>query len=211
MLPPTEPVVTPPAGDPPKGKETEPESFSAWIEIHPEAKADEIKTKYDLYTKKLQTALVSERDKSKDAEKQTKRLAELEEAEAKRKGEQLSEKEKLEAAIAEKEKAIAAKQAELDRAQTEMVEIRTRNAITLEASKQGFADPDDAYTLADKSGVEIGKDGKITGVKEALEALAKAKPYLLKTNGKPPGTPLVKPPVKPTEKKTEPAKPIIRF
>ena len=200
-----ETITDPKTEDPPEEKKTL--DFEAWIE----SQSDEIKTQYATHTSGLKSALKSEREKSKEAEKQLKRLVELEEAEAKRKGEQLTEKEKLEKALAEKDDVIAQAQAKLDQAQTEMVEIRIRNAITLEASKQGFADPDDAYTLADTSGVEINDEGMIEGVKEALEALAKVKPYLLKTNGQPPGTPPRKQLVKSTEKKTEPAKPIIRF
>lgn len=37
---------------------------------------------------------------------------------------------------------------------------------------------DDAFLLADLSGVEIDEDGNVTGVKEALEGLKKAKSYL---------------------------------
>ena len=41
-------------------------------------------------------------------------------------------------------------------------------------------DIDAAFVLMDKSGVKVGEDGSVTGVKEALEALTTAKPYLVK-------------------------------
>ena len=40
-------------------------------------------------------------------------------------------------------------------------------------------DIDAAFALMDKSGVKVGEDGSVTGVKEALEALTAAKPYLV--------------------------------
>ena len=55
-------------------------------------------------------------------------------------------------------------------------EIRT--AVLLEAARAGIADPSDALLLADLSGVSLGEDGAVTGAKEAVEALAAAKPYL---------------------------------
>lgn len=42
---------------------------------------------------------------------------------------------------------------------------------------------DDAFLLADLSNVEVSDDGKVTGVKEAVEQLAKEKPYLVKQGG----------------------------
>ncbi len=41
-------------------------------------------------------------------------------------------------------------------------------------------DIDAAFALMDKSGVKVGDDGSVTGVKEALEALATARPWLVK-------------------------------
>ena len=55
-------------------------------------------------------------------------------------------------------------------------EVRT--AVLLEAARAGIADPSDALALADLSGVAVGEDGAVTGAKEAVEALAAAKPYL---------------------------------
>ena len=41
-------------------------------------------------------------------------------------------------------------------------------------------DIDAAFALMDKTGVKVGDDGSVTGVKEALEALATARPWLVK-------------------------------
>lgn len=48
------------------------------------------------------------------------------------------------------------------------------------ANELGFADWEDALALADVSQVKEDEKGNIVGVKEALEALAKKKPHLLK-------------------------------
>ena len=47
-------------------------------------------------------------------------------------------------------------------------------------SELNIIDIDAAFALMDKTGVKVGDDGSVTGVKEALEALATAKPWLVK-------------------------------
>lgn len=42
----------------------------------------------------------------------------------------------------------------------------------------GFVDSDVAYQLMDKTAIKVDVNGKVTGVKEALEALKAAKPFL---------------------------------
>lgn len=51
------------------------------------------------------------------------------------------------------------------------------------AVQTGFHDPEDAVALADRSQITVDDNGKVTGAKEALEALAKAKPHLLGKGG----------------------------
>ncbi len=58
-------------------------------------------------------------------------------------------------------------------------ELRLNNAF-LSDNTYDWADPADALKLADLSGVEIDKDGTVTGMKEALDKLAKDKPHLVK-------------------------------
>lgn len=55
-----------------------------------------------------------------------------------------------------------------------------RNAVVLAATRANFHDPEDAFRLADLEGVQIGEDGRVSGVEEALKALAKAKPHLVR-------------------------------
>ena len=63
-----------------------------------------------------------------------------------------------------------------------LTEARIDNAIVVDAIGLGFYDPSDAVRLVTRDGVEM-KDGKPVGVKEALTALAKAKPHLLRDTG----------------------------
>lgn len=105
-----------------------------------------------------------------------KRLEELEAAEADRAAAQLSEVEKAKKLAADAE---AKAQAAEERLRTAMV----RNAVVVAASKLNFYDPEDAFRLADLANVQVGEDGKVTGVEDVLKTLAKAKPHLVKAAG----------------------------
>jgi hypothetical protein len=120
-----------------------------------------------------------------EAKKAQRRLRELEEAEEARKQAELSETDRLKA------EADKARQ-EAEGLQKQLQQTRIRHAVELEAARLAFHDPDVAYSLADLSSVEIDEAGKVTGVKEALAALSKARPYLIKTEeatGRVPGDP----------------------
>lgn len=86
---------------------------------------------------------------------------------------QKSEAEKLREAL-EAEKAKAAQAVE--RAKTALIKA----AFTAEALAANLVSVDDAFKLADLSGVEVDDDGTVTGVKEAVEKLVQEKPYLVK-------------------------------
>ena len=82
---------------------------------------------------------------------------------------------------AEKEKARA------DRAETEKMDALAKANkklvdadLKIFAAQAGFADPSDAVALADRADIKVDDaTGNVTGAKEAVEALAKAKPHLL--------------------------------
>lgn len=61
--------------------------------------------------------------------------------------------------------------------------LRIENAF-LTANDFSWHDPQDAMRLADLSDVEIEEDGTVVGLKEALKALARAKPHLIKSTEK---------------------------
>lgn len=68
---------------------------------------------------------------------------------------------------------------ERDTLRTQLQQTRIENAF-LSNNKYSWVDPSDALRLMDMDGVEINDDGKVTGLAEAIEKLAKAKPHLLK-------------------------------
>jgi len=89
--------------------------------------------------------------------------------------------------IIEAERAAEAKQSQEQLAtlqaqnavlEQQRVDMLLRTTVVAEATRQGFYDPDDAYGLLDLSRLTV-KDGKVDGIKEVLQELAKAKPYLL--------------------------------
>jgi len=117
-----------------------------------------------------------------DADKR-KRLAELEKLEQERQQATLSETEKLKAQIAERDKKLADEQAAREKAQADAQQTRIKSAIMAQASALGFHDAEDAYNLIDLAAVTVAADSdKVTGIKEALAALAKSKPYMLKAS-----------------------------
>lgn len=88
------------------------------------------------------------------------RLAEIE-------AEQLSELER------ERKAREAAEQA-AEAARTAANETLARAAFIAEAAKAGAAHPEDAYALADRSAVQVGDDGNVNGVAEAVAQLVDA-------------------------------------
>jgi hypothetical protein len=115
-----------------------------------------------------------------DYDEKAQRLAELEQAEEDRKKAAMTEKERLEA-----EKAEAARtSAEALESAKKVQEAANQRVIKAEfrtlARELGVrADAlDDALKLADLSGITVDDDGNAVGVKDVVDALVKAKPYL---------------------------------
>jgi hypothetical protein len=103
-----------------------------------------------------------------------KKLEEIEAADNERKTKDLSDAEKA----LKRAQDAEAKAAE---AETRWRTSTIRHAVETTAGKLNFTDPDDAFRLADLAGVEIdASTNKVIGVEDALKALAKAKPHLLK-------------------------------
>lgn len=125
---------------------------------------------------------------NKEAGDHRKKLETFEQAEKEK-----ADKEKSELTKAQ-ERAAAAEE-KLNRLESALVERDISDAIRDEARAAGFRDVADALQFVDRSVLEV-KDGKVNGAKEAVAAVAKAKPYLLasaddkdkgkKGNGTPP-------------------------
>lgn len=119
-----------------------------------------------------------------ERKKRLKELEALEEQEKKRKEAEMSEADKAKAKLAEAEAARLAAEAAL---KTE----RVYGAIDREAAALKFHDLSDARAMIDMAKVAVDDKGAVTGVKDALAALVKLKPYLVDNGqqGKGKGTP----------------------
>jgi len=116
---------------------------------------------------------------NKEAAERRKKLEEVEANEAKRKESELTE---VQRAAKRAEEAEASLKQTKDRYRQNAI----RNEIKLYAQNAGFVDTNDAIALADMSGVDFDEaSDKVSGAKEAIDALAKAKPHLLKTPERP--------------------------
>jgi len=125
------------------------------------------------------------KDANRKAAADRNRLAELEKTETERQKAQMTEEEKRTARLSELEKLAAEAQRDKERALADAASLRIRASIVAAAAMKGFMDPEDAFHLADLSNVTLKDDGKVDGIEEALTALAKAKPYMLRQPGKP--------------------------
>lgn len=83
------------------------------------------------------------------------------------------------------EQIIADKDRQIQDANRRAHDAQLRAAFMAKAGTR-FVDPDAAFALADKSGLTVEEDGSVTGLAEALDTLADAKPYLVNKPGKPP-------------------------
>lgn len=116
---------------------------------------------------------------NKEAAERRKKLEEVEANEAKRKESELSEVQRAAKRAEEAENSL--KQVK-DRYRTNAI----RNEIKSYARDAGFVDTNDAIALVDMSGVDFDEaTDKVSGAKEAIDALAKAKPHLLKAPERP--------------------------
>ena len=113
---------------------------------------------------KVRDALKRANDESAGRRKELEKIA-AEKAEKDKAA--LSETEKLQAEVKAGKDAHRVLTAQLDAE-------RVRTAILAEATKLGFASPEDAKALTDLSSIEISDDGKVTGFEKSLKALAES-------------------------------------
>mgnify|MGYP001201212351 FL=1 len=107
-------------------------------------------------------------------------------ARAKKDADKALEDERKKAQMTEAERLKAAKdeaEAKAEKALATANEVLVRAEVKSIAADMGLVDGDAAYALIDRDSVEL-KNGKVTGVKEALEALAKEKPWIKKGEAK---------------------------
>lgn len=105
---------------------------------------------------------------------------------------QMSEQEKATARATELEQKLADAETSATEFRLSIAERLIRAEVASVARDLGFADPDDAWRLADLAGVTVNDELNVdkAAVKKALETLAKGKAYLLTSASAPkPGTP----------------------
>jgi hypothetical protein len=142
--------------------------------VAPTAQPEKTFTQAEL-ERQLGERLARERAKYADYEELKAAKTKLEELEAG----QLSERDKLQKQIEKLEKKAAEAEARALEKEQKAQEILIRSAVLSEASKLGFANPEDAYLLLAQKPT-IGEDGQPAGVAEAVKALAESRPYLIR-------------------------------
>lgn len=165
---PTDPPAEPPAADPEPAKTFTQEELE----------------------QKIAERLARERKKYADYDEIKKKAEEYEQAEEARKKAEMTAQERLEA---EKAEALRKAQEAEEAAQRTMSAANQRlikSEFKLFAKEAGVrADAlEDAFKLADVSGVTVDEDGNVDGVKAVIEALIAGKPYLVEQAKKEPKT-----------------------
>jgi hypothetical protein len=164
------PDETPVSDDPQSQQATEEEEYAKWLETLPK----DVRGKLEGHTKGLVSALQKERENGKTLKTVRADLKAFKDAEDKRKRDEMTELEKAKTDLTSRDDKIATLTKALE-------SERIKNAVFRVGKELGFKDPEgDAYALIDLEKISVDPEaGKVSGVKEELEKLAKAKPYLL--------------------------------
>ena len=101
------------------------------------------------------------------------KLRQSEDAKAAEERAKLGDAERLEKEVGDLKKS-------LEEAQAKAQKYLLDNAITTAAQKAGFRDPSDALRFVEPGTLEVQEDGTIEGLDRAIQAVVKAKPYLLR-------------------------------
>ncbi|MFW5434348.1 hypothetical protein [Paenibacillus apiarius] len=115
----------------------------------------------------------------------------LSEYERKREEEQRAEMTEIERYKADLEKAQSSYQtleSELTSMRESVKQERIHNAFITAATGANIAYIDDAWSLADKSSINVGDDGKVVGIDTLIATLIESKPFLVAQNPTKPKT-----------------------
>jgi chromosome segregation ATPase len=108
------------------------------------------------------------------------RLADIDRQEEERKAAEMSEAERVRKNAEETARKLAVAEERATSAERQLQEFRISIMVEREAGKAGFQYPEDVYRLIDREMIEVdGETSKITGVKQAVEKLAKERPGIL--------------------------------
>lgn len=153
-------------------KKIEEEEAAAKVKAEEEAKGKTEANTFDQsYVDSIRSESAKYRKRAQDAEEQVKKHDQ----------DQMSELEKAQSEATEAT-------AKVEGLENLLAGERTRNAVTLEATKMAFQDPADALSLIDVNDLNIDDETKrptTKSVQGALKTLVKDKPYLVKEAQKP--------------------------
>ena len=125
-------------------------------------------------TPDIETLLKEVKTLRKEAASWRTKLRTAEEAEEQRRRSEMTELEKLKADLDAERQARAT-------AETQRTQQLLRTQVISAAAKAGLNDPEDAVRMLDTSEMTVADDGTVDGLEQALGALLKAKPYLIKS------------------------------
>jgi len=174
-------------------------SWEDWLEEQP----DDVKANYEEHVSGLKSALTSERGKARNATKLEKELKKFQDAEKAAEDKEKTDLEKLQ----DKYTALEGVHSKLE---SQLAEEKLKQAITSEAAKLKFSDPEDAFILLDPKRVEQDDEGNPENIADLLKELAKAKPYLIDDGSGGRGTPNKEDQKRKTDKAKK-ATPTIKF
>jgi len=153
-------------------KKTEEEEAAAKVKAEEEAKGKTEANTFDQsYVDSIRSESAKYRKRAQDAEEQVKKHDQ----------DQMSELEKAQSQATDAE-------AKVEGLENLLAGERTRNTVTLEATKMAFQDPADALSLIDVNDLNIDDETNrptTKSVQGALKTLVKDKPYLVKEAQKP--------------------------
>jgi myosin heavy subunit len=122
------------------------------------------------YVEKLRNEAAKYRTQLRDLESKVEQFGDYDQLkEAASKWQELEDKNKSE--MEKLQEKLGKLESERDQALQRAQETMIRSAFDREATKLGFAHPEDVYALADKSQVEISDEGQVKGVEKAVKAL----------------------------------------
>lgn len=138
----------------------------------------------DIVAKRLER----ERKKYGDYEDLKSKLTELQAAEDERKRGEMTEIERYKTDLEKAQSSYRALESELTSMRESVKQERIRNAFITAAQAANIAYIDDAWALADRSGINVGDDGNIAGVDAVIASLVETKPFLVAQNPTKPKT-----------------------
>lgn len=122
-------------------------------------------------------AKIADLEEEKDRHYKWRKQAETERDELKKRLEAIENKDTPELDVLKKE--TESQKVEIDVLKDSLREARLENAFFVDNTYQ-WHNPSRALKLLDMTGIDIDSDGKVSGLKKALDDLAKSDPYLVK-------------------------------